>query len=344
MCGFAGYIHNYGTFDKEEVIHKMADRIKHRGPDDAHYYIDDGIALGFRRLSIIDLEGGRQPILNEDGSLVLLFNGEIYNYQELREELIKAGHVFTTKTDSETILHGYEEYGKKILDRLRGMFAFIIWNKNTKELFGARDIFGIKPFYYYKKGKEFMFGSEIKSFLSHPNFEKELDEDMIPLYLSYEYSPDERTIFKNVFKLPGAHCFTYKNGELKVERYYKIEYKIEDDKSLEYWEDAITKEFTESVSMHQIADVEVGCFLSSGVDSSYVACSADVDKTRRKNTASCRMRRTSLMSSAYRTSRIRFPQMSSSTRCRRFSITWTSRCRTPRRSRSTSSPKMPAAM
>lgn len=270
MCGFAGYIHNYGTFDKEEVIHKMADRIKHRGPDDAHYYIDDGIALGFRRLSIIDLEGGRQPILNEDGSLVLLFNGEIYNYQELREELIKAGHVFTTKTDSETILHGYEEYGKKILDRLRGMFAFIIWNKNTKELFGAHDIFGIKPFYYYKKGKEFMFGSEIKSFLSHPNFEKELDEDMIPLYLSYEYSPDERTIFKNVFKLPGAHCFTYKNGELKVERYYKIEYKIEDDKSLEYWEDAITKEFTESVSMHQIADVEVGCFLSSGVDSSYV--------------------------------------------------------------------------
>lgn len=270
MCGFAGYIHNYGTFDKEGVIHKMADRIKHRGPDDAHYYIDDGIALGFRRLSIIDLEGGRQPILNEDGSLVLLFNGEIYNYQELREELIKAGHVFTTKTDSETILHGYEEYGKKILDRLRGMFAFIIWNKNTKELFGARDIFGIKPFYYYKKGKEFMFGSEIKSFLSHPNFEKELDEDMIPLYLSYEYSPDERTIFKNVFKLPGAHCFTYKNGELKVERYYKIEYKIEDDKSLEYWEDAITKEFTESVSMHQIADVEVGCFLSSGVDSSYV--------------------------------------------------------------------------
>ena len=270
MCGFAGYIHNYGTFDKEEVIHKMADRIKHRGPDDAHYYIDDGIALGFRRLSIIDLEGGRQPILNEDGSLVLLFNGEIYNYQELREELIKAGQVFTTKTDSETILHGYEEYGKKILDRLRGMFAFIIWNKNTKELFGARDIFGIKPFYYYKKGKEFMFGSEIKSFLSHPNFEKELDEDMIPLYLSYEYSPDERTIFKNVFKLPGAHCFTYKNGELKVERYYKIEYKIEDDKSLEYWEDAITKEFTESVSMHQIADVEVGCFLSSGVDSSYV--------------------------------------------------------------------------
>ena len=270
MCGFAGYINNYATFDKMEVIKAMADRIVHRGPDDAHYYVDDGISLGFRRLSIIDLEGGRQPILNEDGSLVLLFNGEIYNYQSIREELLKAGHVFTTKTDSEVILHGYEEYGKKILDRLRGMFAFIIWNKETKELFGARDIFGIKPFYYYRKDGEFLFGSEIKSFLSHPNFQKELDEDMIPLYLSYEYIPDERTIFKNVFKLPGAHCFTYKDGKLEVERYYHIQYKIEEDKNLEYWEDAITKEFTESVAMHQIADVEVGCFLSSGVDSSYV--------------------------------------------------------------------------
>ena len=270
MCGFAGYINNYATFDKAEVIKAMADRIVHRGPDDAHYYVDDDISLGFRRLSIIDLEGGRQPILNEDGSLVLLFNGEIYNYQSIREELLKAGHVFTTKTDSEVILHGYEEYGKKILDRLRGMFAFIIWNKETKELFGARDIFGIKPFYYYKKDGEFLFGSEIKSFLSHPKFQKELDEDMIPLYLSYEYIPDERTIFKNVFKLPGAHCFTYKDGKLEVERYYRVEYKIEEDKSLEYWEDAITKEFTESVAMHQIADVEVGCFLSSGVDSSYV--------------------------------------------------------------------------
>ena len=270
MCGFAGYINNYATFDKMAVIKAMADRIVHRGPDDAHYYVDDDISLGFRRLSIIDLEGGRQPILNEDGSLVLLFNGEIYNYQSIREDLLKAGHVFKTKTDSEVILHGYEEYGKKVLDRLRGMFAFIIWNKQTKELFGARDIFGIKPFYYYKKDGEFLFGSEIKSFLSHPKFEKELDEDMIPLYLSYEYIPDERTIFKNVKKLPGAHCFTYKDGKLEVERYYHIRYNIEEDKSLEYWEDAITKEFSESVAMHQISDVEVGCFLSSGVDSSYV--------------------------------------------------------------------------
>ena len=146
----------------------------------------------------------------------------------------------------------------------------MIWDKKQKKLFGARDIFGIKPFYYYKKGGQFLFGSEIKSFLSHPCFEKELDEALIPEYLSYEYIPDERTIFKNVWKLPGAHCFTYQDGELKTERYYRIEYKIEEDKPLEYWEEAITEAFAESVAMHQISDVEVGCFLSSGVDSSYV--------------------------------------------------------------------------
>lgn len=270
MCGFAGYINNFATFDKQEVIEAMAERIRHRGPDDAHFYVDEDISLGFRRLSIIDLEGGRQPILNEDGSLVLLFNGEIYNYRALRAELLDAGHVFKTKTDSEVILHGFEQYGKRILNRLRGMFSFIIWDKLEKKLFGARDIFGIKPFYYYNADGEFMFGSEIKSFLEHPNFKKELDEDMIPLYLSYEYIPDERTIFKNVKKLPGAHCFTYQDGKLKVERYYDIQYRIEEDRSLKYWEVAIAREFSESVSVHQIADVEVGCFLSSGVDSSYV--------------------------------------------------------------------------
>lgn len=271
MCGFVGFFNTPSVGGESDVvIRAMADRIIHRGPDDADYYVDSDIALGFRRLSIIDLEGGRQPIANEDGSMVITFNGEIYNYQSLRDELLNCGHVFKTHADTEVILHGYEEYGKEILQRLRGMFAFVIWDMNKKKLFGARDIFGIKPFYYYQKNGEFMFGSEIKSFLSHPGFEKELDEERIPEYLSYEYIPDERTIFKNVFKLPGAHCFEYKNGALTVERYYKIEYKIEDDKTLEYWEDEIQKEFAESVAMHQISDVEVGCFLSSGVDSSYV--------------------------------------------------------------------------
>ncbi len=270
MCGFVGFLNTPEAASPETVVKAMADRIVHRGPDDASYYVDQDVSLGFRRLSIIDLEGGRQPILNEDGTKVLVFNGEIYNFQSLRDDLLKKGHVFKTRTDSETILHGYEEYGKEILQRLRGMFAFVIWDKEKRELFGARDIFGIKPFYYYDDGKTFLFGSEIKSFLEHPGFHKELDEEKIPEYLSYEYIPYENTIFKNVYKLPGAHCLTYRDGRLKVERYYSIQYRIEEDKPLEYWEEQIQKEFAESVSMHQIADVEVGCFLSSGVDSSYV--------------------------------------------------------------------------
>lgn len=275
MCGFVGYIHNNQTpnppiMDHDQVIRAMADRIIHRGPDDGHYYVDESISLGFRRLSIIDLEGGRQPILNEDKNLVLLFNGEIYNYQSLREELLEKGHIFTTKTDSEVLLHGYEEYGKGLLQKLRGMFAFIIWDRKKKKLFGARDIFGIKPFYYYMKNGDFLFGSEIKSFLSYPGFEKELDETKIPEYLSYEYIPYGDTIFKNVWKLPGAHCFEYENEKITTEKYYDIRFNIDESKSLEDWEAEITKEFTDSVAAHQIADVEVGCFLSSGVDSSYV--------------------------------------------------------------------------
>ena len=270
MCGFAGYIHSDKEINHKQVIIDMAERIKHRGPDDGDYYVDAGISLGFRRLSIIDLEGGRQPILNEDKSKILMFNGEIYNYQILREELLKEGHIFTTKTDSEVLLHGYEQWGKGLLQKLRGMFAFVIWDIKAQKLFGARDIFGIKPFYYYAKNGEFLFGSEIKSFLEHPNFEKELDETKIPEYLSYEYIPNENTIFKNVFKLPGAYCFEYAGGKIKTEKYYDIRFNIDNTKSIEEWEKLITEKFTNSVEVHQISDVEVGCFLSSGVDSSYV--------------------------------------------------------------------------
>lgn len=270
MCGFAGYI-NSGICDNNElVIKKMADRIIHRGPDDASYYVDEDIALGFRRLSIIDLEGGRQPILNEDKSKVLTFNGEIYNFQEIREDLLAKGHVFTTKTDSEVLLHGYEEYGAELLQKLRGMYAFVIWDRKEKKLFGARDIFGIKPFYYYKDGKEFLFGSEIKSFLDHPGFKKEVNEARLPEYLCYEYIPNEETMFKNVFKLLGGHYFEYQNGTLSIKKYYDITYNIDESKTLEEWEQRITEEFTGSVRAHEISDVEVGCFLSSGVDSSYV--------------------------------------------------------------------------
>ena len=279
MCGFVGYIGGGETQTMAPVLHAMADRIRHRGPDDADYYMDGDIALGFRRLSIIDLEGGRQPILNEDKSKVLMFNGEIYNYQSIREELVKAGHVFTTKTDSEVLLHGFEEYGTDLLNKLRGMFAFIIWDKNTKTLFGARDFFGIKPFYYAEMQGTLLFGSEIKSFVEHPHFKKELNERALESYLSFQYSPGNETFFKGVYKLPPAHYFFYKDGKMKTARYWSPEFSAEEDKSLDYWVDAIEKTFDDSIEAHKIADVEVGSFLSSGVDSSYVACSADVDKT-----------------------------------------------------------------
>lgn len=279
MCGFIGYINGGETQNDESVLKSMTDAIAHRGPDDADYYLDGTITLGFRRLSIIDLEGGRQPIENEDGSKVLMFNGEIYNYQILREDLLSKGHIFKTKTDSEVLLHGYEEYGTELLNKLRGMFAFIIWDKNTHELFGARDFFGIKPLYYAQMGDTLMFGSEIKSFLRHPHFKKELNERALESYLSFQYSQGEETFFKNVYKMPPAHYFTYKDGKMDIARYWLPTFNAEEDKSLDYWVDEIEKTFDNSIEAHKISDVEVGSFLSSGVDSSYVACSAHVDKT-----------------------------------------------------------------
>ena len=279
MCGFVGYLGGGETQLMSPVLQRMADRIRHRGPDDADYYMDENIALGFRRLSIIDLEGGRQPILNEDKTKILTFNGEIYNYRILREDLEKAGHRFSTHSDSEVLLHGFEEYGTDLLCKLRGMFAFVIWDKESKTLFGARDYFGIKPFYYAKMQNTLLFGSEIKSFVEHPHFKKELNERALENYLSFQYSPGSETFFKNVWKLPPAHYFFYKDGEMDIHRYWSPVFDAEEDKTLDYWVDEIEKVFDDSVEAHKIADVEVGSFLSSGVDSSYVACSADVDKT-----------------------------------------------------------------
>ncbi len=271
MCGFVGFLNE--TPDSEinnKTVRAMADRIAHRGPDQDDYYVDDDVSLGFRRLSIIDLDGGSQPIFNEDRSMVLVFNGEIYNYMALRDDLISKGHTFYTNTDSEVLIHGYEEYGKGLLPKLRGMFVFVIWDKKRKKLFGARDIFGIKPFFYYLKGRTFMFGSEIKAFLSNPHFEKELNRERIPEYLCFEYIPSDETLFKNVYKLPPASYFEWHDGKLTQGKYYEMKYNIDDGKSLEEWENIIAETFRDSTEVHGIADVEVGCFLSSGVDSSYV--------------------------------------------------------------------------
>ena len=198
MCGFVGFT-NY-IADDGQILKPMMDSIAHRGPDAEGSYIDSDIALGFRRLSIIDIEGGNQPMFNEDNSLVLVFNGEIYNFKQLREELQLKGHVFGSNSDSEVVLHGFEEWGTDVVNHLRGMSAFVIFNKDNNELFGARDMFGIKPFYYTVTENSFVFASEIKAILHHPEYEKQLNEQALAHYLSFQYSPTEETFFKNIFK------------------------------------------------------------------------------------------------------------------------------------------------
>ena len=278
MCGFVGFT-NYIN-DATGTLEEMMDRIRHRGPDSDGKYVDEKVAMGFRRLSIIDLsDNGSQPLFNEDKSLVLTFNGEIYNYRELKDELTREGHTFYTKTDSEVLIHGYEQWGEKLLTRLRGMFSFVIYDKKENKLFGARDYFGIKPMYYAQMGKTFMWGSEIKAFIPHPHFKKEVNEDVLETYLTFQYSPTEDTFFKGVRKLPAAHCFTYKDGKLSVKRYWEIRFESDEKPTLEDWVNKISDSFNDSVNAHKIADVEVGSFLSSGVDSSYVAAVANVDKT-----------------------------------------------------------------
>ncbi len=277
MCGITGFINK--EKNKKEIIKNMADLIKHRGPDDEGYYVDDNIALGFRRLSIIDLKTGSQPIYNEEKDKLVLFNGEIYNYQYLKEDLIEKGHIFTTNTDTEVLIHGYEEYKEDLLPMLRGMFAFVIYDIKEEELFGARDFYGIKPLYYYKDEDNFMFSSEIKSFLGNPSFKKELKRDMLEQYLTFQYSVGENTFFKNVYKLKPGHYFKYKDNKLDIKKYYEISFEPNNKRSLEEWEKGIEELLNDSILTHKISDVEVGSFLSSGVDSSLIATLANVDKT-----------------------------------------------------------------
>ena len=269
MCGFCGFVAKKA--DKENTIKNMMDKIVYRGPDSSGVYTDEDIALGFRRLSIIDINEGAQPIYNEDKSKVILFNGEIYNYQDIRKDLIEKGHTFTTKTDTEVLIHGYEEYGEDLLNKLRGMFAFAIWDNNSKELIIARDFFGIKPMYYMKNNDSFIFGSEIKCILEYPDIEKKLNIHALQNYLSFQYGVPNETFFENIYCLPPAHILKYKDGNVEIKRYWKPEFNINNDLKLDETVDKIDEVFKNSVQAHRIADVEVGCFLSSGVDSSYVA-------------------------------------------------------------------------
>ncbi len=276
MCGIVGFINKENN--KEEIIKKMMKRIEHRGPDGEGTFIDENIALGHKRLSIIDLSTGNQPMFNENERYVIIFNGEIYNYQELRKELTNKDHYFKTTSDTEVLLHGYEEYGYSLLEKLRGMFAFVIWDREKKELFGARDHFGIKPFYYYKNDDTFMFASEIKAFLDHPKFKKELNKEVLSPYLSFNYSPTEDTFFKGVKRLEPGHFLVYKDGKLIIKRYFKLTFNEKNQDKEKVIED-ISNIMKDSVEKHMLADVEVGSFLSSGIDSSYLVALSRPDKT-----------------------------------------------------------------
>ena len=276
MCGITGFINNKSN--KKEIIKKMADRIAHRGPDGEGYYIDDDVALAHRRLAIIDLSTGKQPMYSSDKSLVIVFNGEIYNYLEIKDELKKLGYKFNNKSDTEVIIYGYQEWKEDVVKHLRGMYAFAIYDINNKKLFMARDKWGIKPLYYGIFNDTFMFGSEIKSFLEHPDFHKELNTDILSAYLCFNSTPTTETFFKGVYRLEPGHTLTYQNGKINIKKFFQIDISPKEQDMNEIVKD-IQEAMKNSVEYHQISDVEVGSFLSSGIDSSYLVSLARPDKT-----------------------------------------------------------------
>ena len=269
MCGICGKL----EFDAEakvapHLLKQMADAIVHRGPDDEGYYVKGQIGLGFRRLSIIDLSGGHQPLSNEDDSIWIVFNGEIYNYLELRALLLSKGHVFKTQSDTEVIVHLYEEYGRDCVQKLRGMFGFAIWDSVQKSLFLARDRVGIKPLYYYLDRHFLSFGSEMKAMLVDPAVHREVDPTMIDRFLTYYYVPGSSTLLRNFFKLEPGHWLAVQDGQIHIQSYWDIDFQpADDDKSTEVLEQKVLSLLDEAVQLHMISDVPVGFLLSGGVDS-----------------------------------------------------------------------------
>ncbi len=278
MCGICGFTGEKNDSYKD-VLTNMMNKIIHRGPDSEGQYIDDGIYLGFRRLSIIDLDNGSQPMSNQAKDVTVVFNGEIYNYKELRKELMEKGYEFQNNSDTETLIHGYEEYGTELVKHLRGMFAFVIWDKKKKLAFGARDHFGIKPFYYGLIDNNLVFGSEIKSILEYPNYKKEVNLEALQAYLTFQYSVLPETFFKGIYKLMPGHYMVYQDGKLEITRYFEPTFEPEKGLTKDEWVKRIDEATKDSVDYHMISDVEVASLLSSGVDSSYLVARYSGTKT-----------------------------------------------------------------
>ncbi len=277
MCGIAGFVDLWdarkgsGLEERAQVLESMCLAITHRGPDDQGKMVREGVALGMRRLSIIDLAGGHQPISGEDGSVTIVFNGEIYNYRDLQKDLESRGHQFKTHSDTEAIVHAFEEYGHSCVDHLRGMFAFAIWDQKARRLFIARDRTGKKPlFYTVTRHGTLVFGSELKTLLLHPDVEREINLTAIDAYFALGYVPDPLTIFNGVHKLPPGHHLTYADGEVVVQQYWDFVFERAASRREEDYLEELRGLLDESVRMRLIADVPLGAFLSGGIDSSIV--------------------------------------------------------------------------
>lgn len=274
MCGIVGLFDTRGRREIDRALLKrMNDRHRHRGPDGDGEFFDPGIALGHRRLAIIDLSGGAQPLFNEDDSVVVVFNGEIYNYQDLMQELMAAGHSFRTRSDTEVIVHAWEQWGEACVERFRGMFAFAIWDRNADKLFLARDRLGIKPLYYAELADgTLVFGSELKSLLEHPRLGRDLDPTAIEEYFAYGYVPDPKTIYMSVRKLAPGHVLAWRRGELSPSprKYWDVGFEPSDHRSEQEIGEDLIEQLREAVRLRMIAEVPLGAFLSGGVDSSAV--------------------------------------------------------------------------
>lgn len=272
MCGIAGFLPRFEIAEKRELLKRMTDIITYRGPDEEGHFIRDNVAMGMRRLSIIDLKGGSQPIYNEDETIAIVYNGEVFNYKDLQNELKSLGHIFKSDCDTETIVHAYEEYGFDCINKLNGMFGFAIWDSKKEILFIARDRLGVKPMHYYHDDESFVFGSEIKSILEFPGVNRQIDPVALNLYLAFYYIPAPYTIFKGIKKLlPGHYMVISKDKEPVINKYWDIK---RDDKiynlSYEEHKSNIRNLLSDSVSRRMIADVPLGAFLSGGIDSSIV--------------------------------------------------------------------------